>query len=179
MIISSDASLLRWEASCSGIQTEGPWSEQKSLHINCLEIQAAFLTVQTFLRDQSEVLVLLQVDNTTAVAYINSLGGIVSPQLTSLARSLWMWALQRDIMLTAHHIPGISNCVADMESRTIRDRTDWKLSPIVFNMINEVFGPLEIDPFASQLIHQLPQYFSWRPDLLARQWMPFNRTGEP
>ena len=51
-------------------------------------------------------------------------------------------------MLTAHHIPGISNCVADMESRTIRDRTDWKLSPIlspiVFNMINEVFGPLEI-----------------------------------
>ena len=30
---------------------------------------------QSFLRDQSVVLVLLQLDNTTAVAYINNLGG--------------------------------------------------------------------------------------------------------
>ena len=84
-------------------------------------MQAALLAVQTFLRDQSGILVLLQLDNTTAVAYINNLGGTVSPQLTGIARSLWMWALQRDIMLTAQHIPGTSNCVADVESRTIRD----------------------------------------------------------
>ena len=92
---------------------------------------------------------LLQLDNTTVVAYINNLGGRVSPQLTSLARSLWMWALQRDIMLTAQHISDTSNCVVDTESRTIRDRTDWKLNPLVSNRINKIFGPLEIDLFAS------------------------------
>ena len=120
----------------------GPWSEQeKTWHINCLEMQAASLAVQSFLRDQSGVSVLLQLDNTTTVAYINNLGGTVSPHLTRLARFLWLWALQRDISLTAEHIPGVTNLVADMESTTIRDRTDWKLSPAIFDRISLIFGP--------------------------------------
>ena len=52
-------------------------------------------------------------------------------------------------MLTAQHIPCTSNCVVDTESRKIRDRTDWKLNPLVFNRINEIFRTLEIDLFAS------------------------------
>ena len=105
-------------------------------------------------------------------------GGTVSPQLTSLARSLWLWALQRDISLTAQHIPGVSNLVADTESRTMRDRTDWKLSLAIFNRINQIFGPLQVDLFASRLTYQLPRYFRdqtrwWR------QRMHFNRIGDP
>lgn len=165
---------------CNGTCTGGPWSEQeKTWYINCLKTQAAFLAVQTFLRDQLGVLVLLQMDNTTVVAYINNLVGTVSPQLTSLARCLWLWALQRDIILTAQHIPGVSNLVADMESRTIRDRTDWKLNPAIYNRINHTFGPLEVDLFASRLTYQLPWYFSWRPDPLAEATIPFSRTGNP
>ena len=76
MVISLDASLLGWGASCNGARTGGPWSQQEKLwHINCLEMQAAFLAVQTFLGDKSGVSVLLQLDNTTAVANINNLGG--------------------------------------------------------------------------------------------------------
>ena len=85
---------------------------------------------------------LLQMDNTTAVAYVNNLGETVFPQLTTLAKTLWIWALQRDILLTAQHIPGVSNIVADTESRTVRDRTDWKLSPAIFSQIYQIFGPL-------------------------------------
>ena len=48
------------------------------------------------------VSVLLQLDNTTAMAYINYLGVTVSLQMVSLVRSLWVWALQRDISLTPH-----------------------------------------------------------------------------
>ena len=154
ILISSDASLQGWGATRSGTRTGGPWSElEKTWHINCLELQAASLAVQTFLRDRSGISVLLQLDNTSAVAYINNLGGTVSPQLTSLARSLWLWALQRDISLTAQHIPSVSNLAADTESRTMRDRTDWKLSPAVFNKINQIFGPLEVDLFASRLTY--------------------------
>ena len=61
---------------------------------------------------------LLQLDNATAVAYINNMGGTVSSQLTDLAKKLWMWALNKDIILTAQHIPGVSNTIVDMESRT-------------------------------------------------------------
>ena len=76
VVISSDASLLGWGASCNGAQAGGPWSQQEKLwYINCLEIQAAYLAAQTFLGDQSGVSVLLQLDNTTAVAYINNLWG--------------------------------------------------------------------------------------------------------
>ena len=98
------------------------------------------------------------------------------PQLTSLARYLWLWALQRDISLTAQHIPGVSNLAADTESR---DRTDWKLSPAVFNKINQIFGPLEVDLFASRLTYQLPRYFSWRPDPSAEATDAFQHDWAP
>ena len=60
ILISSDASLQGWGATCSGTQTGGPWSElEKTWHINCLELQAASLAVQTFLRDRSGISALL------------------------------------------------------------------------------------------------------------------------
>ena len=44
----------------------------------------------------------------------------MSPVLTSLAKSLWLWALERDILITAQDIPGLSNTVADIGERSIR-----------------------------------------------------------
>ena len=44
------------------------------------------------------------------------------------------------------------------------DRSDWKLNPILFKRIVNLFGPIEVDLFASRLTAQCPVYFSWRPD---------------
>ena len=167
-MIRSDASLQGWGAVCNGTRTGGPWPlEEQRLHINCLEVLAATLEVQSFLKDRTETSVRLQLDNQTAVVYINNLGGTVSPQLTRLAKDLWMWALSRDIVLAAEHIPGITNCVTDAESRSQTDRTDWMLHPELFAQINKEWGPLEVDIFATRLSNQLPRFFSWRPDPLA------------
>ena len=78
------------------------------MHINCL---AAMLAAKTFLNDASVVSVLLQLDNPTVVAYINNMGGTVSSYLKDLGKELWMWALNKDIILTAQHIPGVSNTI--------------------------------------------------------------------
>jgi len=165
IVIQSNASLSGWGAVCKGMSTGGLWSPQEqSLPINCLELLAADLALKSFLKDQKGVTVLLQLENSTAVAYINNLGGTISPVLTALTRDLWLWALERDISLTAQHIPGVSNTVADWESRMERDRSDWMLAPQVFQKINSTLGPLEIDLFASRLTFQLPWFFSWRPD---------------
>ena len=43
------------------------------------------------------------------------------------------------------------------------DRTDWKLNPVIFQEINNLYGPLDMDLFASRLSTQCPLYFSWRP----------------
>ena len=180
VVIRSDASLQGWGAVCNSTRTGGPWSqEEQEMHINCLELLAATLAVQSFLKDQADVSVLLQLDNQTAVAYINNLGGIVSPQLTRLAKDLWMWVLSKDLVISSVHIQGITNCVADAESRTWTDQTDWSLHPEIFREINWQWGPLEVDLFASHLSNQLPRFFSCRPyplaeatDAFSQQWGP-------
>ena len=100
----------------------------------------------------------------SAVAYINNLGGTVSPALTSLAKFLWSWGLERDIPITAQHIPGASNTV---ESRLERDRSDWKVAHEAFQKINQVFGQLEVGLFASRLTHHMPWFLSWKSDPLS------------
>ena len=47
-----------------------------------------------------------------------------------------MWCLERNIHITAQHLPGVMNHIADAESRTMRDRLDWKLNPVIFWNIN-------------------------------------------
>ena len=185
--IESDASLRGWGASCQGTQTGGPWSQQEQqLHINCLELLAATLAIKTFLKGQGNKSVLLLLDNQTAVAYVNNLGGTVSAQATKLARELWMWCLQRDILLTAQHIPGKENVIADRESRVMKDRSDWMLNPVIFHRIQKLFPDLEIDLFATRLSHQLPRFYSWRPDPLAeatdaflQDWGPLRGYANP
>ena len=47
------------------------------------------------------------------------------------------------------------------------DRSDWKLSPAIFQKIDLLFDPLEVDSFTSRLTAQTKLYYSWRPDPLA------------
>ena len=119
------------------------------------------------MKDRRDTSVLLLIDNTTAVAYINHQGGTVSPMATEIAMDLWMWCLERDITIKAQYLPGVENVRADSESRVIQDRSDWMLNRQIFQAIQAQLGPVDLDLFASRLTAQLPQYLSWRPDPLA------------
>ena len=90
------------------------------------------------------------------------------------------------IFLTAEHLPGVLNQEADEESRAVRDRCDWMLHRQLFSQIKERMGSLEVDMFASRLMHHLPCYFSWRPELAAeatdafiQDWSPFWGYANP
>ena len=76
-------------------------------------------------------------------------GGTASPKLSQLTKDLWLWCMERNILLQAQHLPGVLNTIADKESRTRSDRSEWKLSPILFQEINHLVGPLSTDLFAS------------------------------
>ena len=168
LTISTDASLQGWGAVCNGKKTRGSWSHQERLlHINCLELLAATLGIQTFSKDKSGIMILLKMDNTTAVAYINRRGGTVSPALSDLARDLWLWCTKRNITVQAQHLPDSMNSMADIESRAHPDRSDWKLAPLIFQKVHQLLGPLSVDLFASRLSAQLPLYVSWKSDPLA------------
>ena len=163
--IQTDASKMGWGACCQEERTGGMWSiEETEFHINYLELLAAFLAIQTFVKHETNLTIYLQLDSVTAQSYINKKGGTRSPSLSQLAKQVWSWCMEREISLIADHIPGKENTIADSESRVFKDRWDWKLNPELFRIIQQKFGPLEKDLFATRLSTQLPRFFSWRPD---------------
>ena len=113
-----------------------------------LELKGAFLAIQALLKNKRSMTVSLNMDNSSAVAYINHKGGTHSPQLLHLTLPLWEWCIQRDIFLVAHHVPGKSNSLADRESRVFLDNSDWMLDP---NIIRPLLGQTPV--------YQTPVYF--------------------
>ena len=164
-IMQSDASTLGWGAHLQGQRTGGQWTEEEAkAHINCLELKAAFLALQSFSTTISGTHVRLELDNTTAVSYINCMGGSHSKECNSLARQIWLWCIDNNIWVSAAHIPGSKNVEADRESRVFHDNTEWALSPDIFQCVcGKMFLP-QIDLFASRLNHKVQSYVAWRPD---------------
>ena len=165
LVLTSDASQTGWGATFQDISTGGAWSrEERDSHINLLELKAAFFALQTFASHRRNVHVLLLIDNTTAIAYINSKGVTHSRALSDLALDLWEWCMERKITIHAEHIPGKVSKEADAESRQTLDSSDWKLNSKLFRMLEQEWGPFDVDLFAARHNTQLPRFFSFRPD---------------
>ena len=62
------------------------------------------------------------------------------------------------------HIPDKDNVVADRESRLDKRDIEWQLNKSFFDKVNRIFGPFEIDLFASRLNNQVTKYVSWKCD---------------
>jgi len=163
LIIYSDASLSGWGGTCKGVNTSGPWTwKEKCLHINQLELLAAFNCLRAFAPYGENMSVLLFLDNATAVAYINRRGGSHSSRLNSVALSLTNWCELRRIIVQAIYLPGIQNCIADAESRRGQVSGDWMLSSSIFRAIASRWE-MSVDLFASSWNAQLVKFVSWLP----------------
>ena len=103
-------------------------------------------------------------DNTTAIAYINNMGGIKSSTCNEIAKETWSCCEKHSIWLSAAFIPGKENKAADKKSREFNDATEWQLSTNVFYEICQNFGFPDIDLFASRNNKQIDKYVSWKPE---------------
>ena len=167
-VLYSDSSSKGWGAfnETENIRTGGKWSAiEQEKHINVLELTACKLTLQTFCKEINHKHVRLFTDNTVSCAYINKFGGR-KPELDTIAREIWFWCLEKNIHLSAAHVPGIDNCEADEESRSVKfnDDTEWSLQPDIFTDIRQVFPEITVDLFASRLNNKVTKYASRRPD---------------
>lgn len=152
-------------AACGELRTHGWWStEERSLHINSLELKAAFNALRCFATNLKDCDILLRIDNTTAIAYINRFGSIQYSHLSSISRQIWQWCEERNIFVFASYISSLENYVADAESRIAEPDTEWTLSQRAFQRIDRVYGPFNIDLFASLLNTKCSTYVSWFPD---------------
>lgn len=69
----------------------------KTAYINYLELLAAFLGIKCFCKNITNSEILLRIDNTTAISYINRMGGIQFPHLNNIAREIWQWCEERKL----------------------------------------------------------------------------------
>ena len=167
IVLSSDSSKTGWGGAMGNQATGGHWSpDEAKMHINYLELKAAWFTIRTFIKDKQNIHVRLNVDNTTALAYITKMGGRI-PSYNNLARKIWLWCIERGIWLSAAYIPSAKNVEADSQSRMNHDNIEWEISDKIFKGVCKTFFVPDIDLFASRLNHKIDKYISWKPDPFA------------
>ena len=97
LTIFPDVSLSGWGAVSYDVKTGGPWTiADTKRHINELEILAAFNGLKCFASSAHRTTVEINIDNTTAVAYINKKGGTRSSSLCSVALEISTWCEERE-----------------------------------------------------------------------------------
>ena len=136
----------------------------RDIHINILEMKAINLALHYFLPQKQVKHVRIMTDNNTSVAYINKMGGTKSPECNDLASESWRLAQKFNCHLSACHIPGQHNLLADYKSRQFHDSAEWSLHPKIFDYIVKKFGLPNVDLFASHENFQIKPYVSWMPD---------------
>lgn len=163
--IFTDASLSGWGVCSNNIKCHGFWNPTyNNKHINFLEISAALNGLQSFIKSEHNIKVLLRIDNKTAIACINRGGSVKYPMLNQITQQLWDWCEKNQIEVFASYIPSKDNTEADRESRRLSIETEYELNKKAFQKIVNTFGDPEIDLFATALNKKCIKYISWLPD---------------
>ena len=117
-------------------QTVGHWSiEEQEEHINYLELYAGFLTLKALYSHDSNVHIRPCMDNSVSVSYLNNMGGR-KKKFNTLPKVIWLWCIDRNIILSSAHIAGSENLTADRLSRDRNINKEWKLNIDIFHQIS-------------------------------------------
>jgi hypothetical protein len=112
--IYTDATKKGWGEHVGDTLLQGLWSnEERTLHINNLEILAVTRTIDLSQDIVADRQVMLSTDNTSVVCYINNQGGTHSPSLCLLAWELLMKLHRLHREMKARHIPGCRHVLPD------------------------------------------------------------------
>jgi ribonuclease HI len=162
----TDSSTQGWGAHLDFKEISGTWSQrEKQMHINNLELKAAFLALKHWKSLLSGKKVLIVTDNTSVVAYVNNQGGTCSRSLCVQVVEMFRWCHQENIQIKAKHIPGRLNVLTDTLSREVQIvNTEWSLCPQIFSEIYRKFSAPNIDLFATRYNTKLMTYVSPIPD---------------
>ena len=119
------------------------------MHINVLELKAAFIGIRTYCHNRSYKHI--RVMSGSCIAFINNKGGIKSKKCNEIAKEIWLWCFRNNSLISAAHIPGKHNVEADKFSRKFNNNTEWQLNPKIFTKVTNTFGYPEIDVFATRI----------------------------
>ena len=134
------------------LHLSGTWSPLKARsYFYFLELRAVFLAPQGFVYLVTDQSVLIRSDYSTVVSYINLQSGTHSVSPCGLTLVLLEWCLEKNVHLSAAHVPGEDNLIAVFLSRGNVLPSEWSLKNSVFRQICLIFPRPEIHLFAPVL----------------------------
>ena len=110
----------------------------------------ALLALRPYCKDLQDLTILLKIDNTSMVSWLNKQSG-PDKELFTLVKQFWEFCLDININLLASYIESKKNKIADKESGKIRDNLEWSLKDKHFENLNREFGGFTIDLFATRI----------------------------
>ena len=164
--IASDASLEDWGAFFQGHKTGGQWilSERKG-HINSSQLRAAKYAILTFTRLYPTAKTIhIKMDKIVALSYLVKMGGTQNQLLVQISKEIWEYLMDKGITITAEYLPGALNKETNMQSLTVKDSSEWKLNPVVFQNLYKFWWTSDIELFAYRVSHQVAAYVPWKLD---------------
>ena len=161
-----DSSSYSWGANFNTHKIGGAWDmKEKALHINCQELLAVYYSLRSFKTHFQNKHVKIFSDIQVGVQLINKMGTTKSSICNDIVKNIWLFCVKNKIWITAAHIPGSENVIADYESRKSYKDVEWILNPEIFqNAMKHLQFKPDLDCFASRLNTQLPKYISYKPD---------------
>lgn len=138
-----DASTIGWSAVFKKHRAFGNWSSKRSYkEITKLEAEAVILGIKSFAKLLEHSWIDLHIDNQGAIGIVMKGGRL--PWQKDLLRRLWELLDKNDIWISeVFWVPSKLNPADDL-TRWI-DQNDWGLNQLVFNIIEEKWGPHSVD----------------------------------
>jgi hypothetical protein len=187
IIVETDASNFGFGAQILNTEHSlaGHWTQaEKNHHINWKELVAVERALLAFLPQLKGKSVLIRSDNMTTVAFLRRMTGRSEP-LAVVARRIFLLVEENEMTISAIHLPGTMNTIADKLSR-MNQLHDWRLNQQSFQLLENKWGPHTVDRFADSHNHLLPRYNSWfndpeaeARDALSQDWSKDNNLVVP
>ena len=144
---------------CSGRYIQGSWSEvHTGLHINCKELLASALALESELAPRNASVALFT-DNKTTYYAIKNKGSNKSPVIQEFAGRVLRVLMSKNISMYPVYLPGSRNVSADALSRDTAIPTEWSLSHQCFrDLIAKIGWTPEVDLMATPGNTKLHRY---------------------
>ena len=134
LIVHTDASNDGWGGHSPSRSVQGVWSTLfRAFHINILEAMAVLLSLKR-LRPKKGIHIRLVLDSNTIVHCINRRGSR-SPHINHVILAILSLARKKKWHLSAVHLEGVRNVVADSLSRKVPLESEWELDARSFSII--------------------------------------------
>lgn len=136
----------------------GAWNSEESCRCStCKELVAVLRVLLSLSQELAGKRVKWFTDNKNVVSIVNK--GSMKEDLQNIALDVYKFCLINGILLDIKRIPRSQNEKADFISN-LKDANDWRVSYQIFEHLNSLWGPFEVDWFASDSNHKMKLFYS-------------------